>query len=63
MSPKIVEKFGEDRFCEMKTEVAEVLERRTAKYESAAQYRIDTDEITPVQVTAEVIKYWKTAEQ
>ena len=37
-------------------EVAEVLERRTPKYESAAQYRIDTDQLTPEQVADRVIE-------
>ena len=31
-------------------EVAEVLERRLPKYESAAQHEIDTDDLTPEQV-------------
>ena len=40
-------------------EVAEVLERRTPKYESAAHYEIDTDELTPQQVAARIIETWK----
>ena len=40
-------------------EVAEVLERRIPKYKSAAQYEIDTDELTPEQVTDRVIEIWK----
>jgi shikimate kinase len=40
-------------------EVAEVLERRTPKYKSAAQYEIDTDELTPEQVADRVIEIWK----
>jgi shikimate kinase len=40
-------------------EVAEVLERRTPKYKSAAQYDIDTDHLTPEQVADRVIEIWK----
>jgi shikimate kinase len=40
-------------------EVTEVLEQRIPKYKSAAQYEIDTDEITPEQVTDRIIKIWK----
>ena len=40
-------------------EVAEVLERRTPKYKSAAQYEIDTDELTPEQIADRVIEIWK----
>ncbi|MFC1858161.1 shikimate kinase [Thermodesulfobacteriota bacterium] len=40
-------------------EVAEVLERRTPKYMSAAQYQIDTDQLTPEQVADRIIKIWK----
>ncbi len=39
-------------------EVTEVLERRTPKYESAAQYQIDTDQLTPEQVADRVIGIW-----
>jgi len=39
-------------------EVAEVLERRTRKYENAAQYAIDTDDLTPDQVADRVIEIW-----
>ncbi len=39
-------------------EVAEVLARRTRKYENAAQYAIDTDELTPDQVADRVIEIW-----
>jgi len=39
-------------------EVAEVLERRIPKYESAAQYEIDTDQLTPEQVADRVIEIW-----
>ncbi len=40
-------------------EVAEVLEQRTPKYKSAAQYEIDTDRLTPEQVADRVIGIWK----
>ena len=40
-------------------EVAEVLERRIPKYRSAAQYEIDTDELTPEQVADRVTEIWK----
>jgi shikimate kinase len=40
-------------------EVAEVLERRTPKYEGAAHYEIDTDELTPQQVADRIIETWK----
>jgi len=40
-------------------EVAEVLERRTPKYQSAAQYQIDTDQLTAEQVADRVIEIWK----
>jgi shikimate kinase len=40
-------------------EVAEVLEQRTPKYKSAAQYEIDTDQLTPEQVADRVIEIWK----
>ncbi len=39
-------------------EVAEVLERRTPKYKSAAHYDIDTDQLTPEQVADRVIQIW-----
>ncbi len=39
-------------------EVAEVLEQRIPKYKSAAQYAIDTDDLTPEQVTDRIIKIW-----
>ena len=44
---------GEKSFTE---EVAEVLERRTPKYNRAAQYEIDTDRLTPEQVADRVIE-------
>jgi shikimate kinase len=40
-------------------EVTEVLERRIPKYKNAAQYEIDTDELTPEQVADRIIKIWK----
>ncbi|HKI51587.1 MAG TPA: shikimate kinase [Geothermobacteraceae bacterium] len=36
-------------------EVAEVLERRTPKYRSAAHYEIDTDPVTPAQIVDAII--------
>lgn len=39
-------------------EVAEVLKRRTAKYSDAAQHEIDTDHITPKQVSDGIIEIW-----
>ena len=42
-------------------EVAEVLEKRTQKYSSAAQYEIDTDNSTPDQVADRIIEIWKNA--
>ncbi len=40
-------------------EVAEVLARRTSKYEHAAQYEIDTDRLTPEQVAGRIIDIWQ----
>ena len=40
-------------------EVTEVLEQRIQKYKSAAQHKIDTDELTPEQVADRIIKIWK----
>ena len=40
-------------------EVAEVLEQRTPKYKSAAQYEIDTDTLTPEQVAEKIIQIWR----
>jgi len=40
-------------------EVAEVLEQRISKYKSAAQYKIDTDDLTPEQVANKIIEIWK----
>jgi shikimate kinase len=39
-------------------EVVEVLERRIPKYKGAAQYEVDTDELTPEQVADRVIQIW-----
>jgi len=39
-------------------EVAEVLERRAPLYKSAAQYDIDTDQLTSEQVAERVIEIW-----
>jgi len=39
-------------------EVAEVLERRTPKYRSAADYEIDTEQLTPQQVADRIIEIW-----
>jgi len=36
-------------------EVAEVLARRMAKYENAADFEIDTDQLTPEQVAEQII--------
>lgn len=40
-------------------EVTDVLERRVPKYKSAAQYDIDTDQLTSEQVAERVIEIWK----
>jgi shikimate kinase len=40
-------------------EVAEVLERRSPKYMDAAQYEIDTDQLTPEQIADRIIEIWK----
>lgn len=40
-------------------EVAEVLERRTPKYRSAAHYEIDTDPLTPDQVAERIVEIWQ----
>ena len=37
-------------------EVAEVLEKRTPKYKSAAHHEIDTDPLTPEQVAEKIIQ-------
>lgn len=42
-------------------EVAEVLEGRTPKYRAAAHHEIDTDPLTPEQVTEAIIALWRQA--
>lgn len=42
-------------------EVADVLQRRTAKYQSAAHHEIDTDALTPQQVADEIVVRWNEA--
>lgn len=39
-------------------EVAEVLERRLPRYQSAAHYAIGTNELTPQQVADRIIEIW-----
>ena len=41
-------------------EVEEVLDRRIPKYTAAAQYEIDTDDLTPEQVADRVVRIWGT---
>jgi shikimate kinase len=40
-------------------EVAEVLERRTPLYKSAAHYEIDTDPLTPEQIVGRIVEIWQ----
>lgn len=40
-------------------EVAEVLTRRTPLYESAAQYQVDTDPLTPDEVAERILALWR----
>ncbi|HLO26487.1 MAG TPA: shikimate kinase [Geobacteraceae bacterium] len=40
-------------------EVAEVLERRTPRYRSAAHCEIDTDDLTPEQIVDVITGFWK----
>jgi len=40
-------------------EVKDILKQRTPKYKSAAQYEIDTDMLTPMQVTDRIIEILK----
>lgn len=42
-------------------EVAEVLERRSPKYRSAARYEIDTDDLTPEQIADTIIDIVRTS--
>jgi shikimate kinase len=39
-------------------EVAEILERRTPQYQSAAHYEIETDQFTPQQVADAIMAIW-----
>ncbi len=39
-------------------EIAEVLERRTPLYESAADFEIDTDRLTPEEVAGRIVELW-----
>lgn len=39
-------------------EVAEVLERRIPRYKSAANYEIDTDEMTPEQIVERIVGFF-----
>ena len=39
-------------------EVSEVLEQRIPKYKSAAQYPIETDDLTPEQIADRIIEIW-----
>jgi shikimate kinase len=39
-------------------EVEEVLENRRARYRAAAQYEIDTDDMTPDEVAGKIIAIW-----
>lgn len=43
-------------------EVAEVLERRNPKYESAADHEIDTDGQTPEQIADKIVNLWISAD-
>ena len=43
-------------------EVAEVLERRAPMYKSAAQFEINTDDLTPEQVADRIIDIWKSVD-
>lgn len=44
-------------------EVAEVLERRTPRYQSAGNFAIDTDELTPQQIAATIIEICRRESQ
>jgi shikimate kinase len=50
---------GEKSFTD---EVAEILAQRVPKYADAAQYQIDTDQLTPEQVAANIIEIWGEAQ-
>lgn len=40
-------------------EVAEVLERRTPLYRKAAMYEIDTDGVSPEEISEEIVRIWQ----
>ena len=40
-------------------EVEEILDRRIPKYAAAAQYEVDTDDLTPEQVADRVVGFWE----
>jgi shikimate kinase len=40
-------------------EVEEILDRRIPKYAAAAQYEVDTDDLTPEQVADRVVGFWQ----
>lgn len=40
-------------------EVEEILDRRIPKYAAAAQYEVDTDDLTPKQVADRVVGFWE----
>jgi shikimate kinase len=40
-------------------EVEEILDRRIPKYAAAAQYEVDTDDLTPEQVADSVVGFWE----
>ena len=43
-------------------EVADVLTQRVAKYASAAEYEINTDQLTPEQIADRVVEIWNQAQ-
>jgi shikimate kinase len=40
-------------------EIKEILDRRIPKYAAAAQYEVDTDDLTPEQVADRVVGFWE----
>jgi shikimate kinase len=40
-------------------EVEEILDRRIPKYAAAAQYEVDTADLTPEQVADRVVGFWQ----
>jgi shikimate kinase len=42
-------------------EVAEVLARRTPIYQKAAQYEVDTDDLTPEEIAGRVLEAWNSS--